>query len=227
MVKLKKLFSQVRRPSNRQRLPTAKNHSPALKSMCGALECHCKSLRNLLKPQFINFLICSYNIATGLYPFEGDNIYRLLENIGKGVWSVPVGLDPLLTDLLLNMLRFDALERYTIQKIRNHSWFISSPANTGDAVPVPPLKGDSLRSSTVLPYLESYHYDNRQNHNVFFTEHDLNGKATILKPSQCLKIYFFFKQPKNSRGHRRHPNKSTERIVLPITAPSPMSSRPS
>lgn len=118
-----------------------------------------------------------YNITTGLYPFEGDNIYRLLENIGKGVWSVPEGLDPSLTDLLLNMLRFDANARYSIQKIRNHSWFISSPVFTGEPpVPVPPLKGDSLRSSTVLPYLESYHYENRQNPNMFFTEHDLNGE---------------------------------------------------
>jgi len=119
-------------------------------------------------------LIFSYNITTGLYPFEGDNIYRLLENIGKGVWNVPDDLDPLLTDLLLNMLRFDANERYTIQNIRNHCWFILSPINTGDAVPVPPLNGDNIRSSTVLPYLESYHYENRQSSNVFFTEHDLN-----------------------------------------------------
>jgi serine/threonine-protein kinase 11 len=75
------------------------------------------------------------------------------------------------------MLRFDPVERYSIEKIRNHSWFISSPVNTFDAVPVPPLKGDSLRSSTVLPYLESYHYENRQNQNgLYFTEHDLNGK---------------------------------------------------
>lgn len=109
-----------------------------------------------------------------MYPFEGDNIYRLLENIGKGVWSVPDDLDPLLADLLLNMLRFDANERYSIQKIRKHSWFIASPVCTGDAVPVPPLKGDSVRSSTVLPYLESYHYD--KSNDVFFTEHDLNGK---------------------------------------------------
>ena len=116
-----------------------------------------------------------YNITTGQYPFEGDNIYRLLENIGKGVWSVPEGLDALLTDLLLNMLRFDSNERFSIQKIRNHAWYIASPINTFDAVPVPPLKGDCLRSSTVLPYLESYHYDtNRQNQNVFFTEHDIN-----------------------------------------------------
>jgi serine/threonine-protein kinase 11 len=131
-----------------------------------------------------------YNITTGLYPFEGDNIYRLLENIGKGVWSVPEGLDPLLTDLLLNMLRFDPNERYSIEKIRNHSWFISSPINTFDAVPVPPLKGDSLRSSTVLPYLESYHYENRQNQNVFFTEHDLNGKLRSIFNDNDFSRYF-------------------------------------
>lgn len=133
------------------------------------------STKPLTGPQLIVFH-CRYNITTGLYPFEGDNIYRLLENIGKGVWSVPEGLDPLLTDLLLNMLRFDPNERFTIQKIRKHAWFISSPVCTGDAIPVPPLRGDSLRSSTVLPYLESYHYENRQNQNVFFTEHDLNGE---------------------------------------------------
>lgn len=145
--------------------------------MFGVRECRCRFYCLVVGQKLIvSFL--SYNITTGMYPFEGDNIYRLLENIGKGVWSVPDGLDPLLTDLLLNMLRFDANERYTIQKIRNHAWFISSPVCTFDAVPVPPLKGDSLRSSTVLPYLESYHYDtNRQNPNVFFTEHDLNGEC--------------------------------------------------
>lgn len=90
------------------------------------------------------------------------------------------------------MLRFNAVERYTIQKIRNHSWFISSPINTGDAIPVPPLKGDSLRSSTVLPYLESYHYENRQNHSAFFTEHDLNGEFSTewYLPGYCILNYF-------------------------------------
>lgn len=173
------------------------------------------------------FISLSYNVTTGLYPFEGDNIYRLLENISKGVWSVPDGLDPLLTDLLLNMLRFDANERYTIQKIRNHSWFISSPVCTSDAIPVPPLKGDSLRSSTVLPYLESYHYENRQSNNVFFTEHDLNGKSGE-RTLAFTHLNTSFSQLKNWRArlHRRR-NKSTKSIVLPITAPSQSSSRPS
>lgn len=42
------------------------------------------------------------------------------------------GLDPLLSELLLNMLKFDSKERFTIQQIRNHPWVMSSPINTGN-----------------------------------------------------------------------------------------------
>ena len=41
-----------------------------------------------------------YNITTSLYPFEGDNIYKLFENIGKGDYTVPEECGPLLSDLL-------------------------------------------------------------------------------------------------------------------------------
>lgn len=41
-----------------------------------------------------------YNITTSLYPFEGDNIYKLFENIGKGDYSVPEECGPSLSDLL-------------------------------------------------------------------------------------------------------------------------------
>lgn len=34
-----------------------------------------------------------YNISTGKYPFEGDNIYKLFENISKGEFSFPDNLD--------------------------------------------------------------------------------------------------------------------------------------
>lgn len=42
----------------------------------------------------------SYNITTGLYPFEGDNIYKLFENIGKGDYTIPGDCGPPLSDLL-------------------------------------------------------------------------------------------------------------------------------
>lgn len=36
-----------------------------------------------------------------------------------------------------------------------------------------PLKGDKYRNSTVIPYLEAYHYGT-QEEDVYFTEHDVN-----------------------------------------------------
>lgn len=48
---------------------------------------------------------------------------------------------------------------------------------------MPPLKGDAVRSSTVLPYLESYHYESRHN-NVYFTEHDLNEAEELARQQQ-------------------------------------------
>ncbi|KAH8331148.1 hypothetical protein KR067_012103, partial [Drosophila pandora] len=117
-----------------------------------------------------------YNLATGLYPFEGDNIYRLLENIGRGQWEAPEWLYELDADfarLILGMLQADPSKRLSLQEIRKDTWFISAPPVTGPPIPIPPLKGDKYRSSTVVPYLEAYHYGSEQE-DVYFTEHDVN-----------------------------------------------------
>lgn len=47
-----------------------------------------------------DFVPFRYNITTSLYPFEGDNIYKLFENIGKGDYTIPEECGPLLSDLL-------------------------------------------------------------------------------------------------------------------------------
>ncbi|XP_016112080.1 serine/threonine-protein kinase STK11 [Sinocyclocheilus grahami] len=62
-----------------------------------------------------------YNITTSLYPFEGDNIYKLFENIGKGDYTVPEECGPLLSDLLRGMLEYDPVKRFSIQRIRQHN----------------------------------------------------------------------------------------------------------
>lgn len=41
-----------------------------------------------------------YNITTGLYPFEADNIYKLFECIGKGEFTIPTDVDSSLESLL-------------------------------------------------------------------------------------------------------------------------------
>jgi serine/threonine-protein kinase 11 len=46
------------------------------------------------------FLFCRYNFATGKYPFQGENIYKLFESIGKGDYEMPPEVDELLASLL-------------------------------------------------------------------------------------------------------------------------------
>ena len=45
--------------------------------------------------------ITLYNFVTGIYPFEGETIFRLFENIAKGDFEVPRNdVDPLLETLI-------------------------------------------------------------------------------------------------------------------------------
>ena len=56
-----------------------------------------------MSPAFSNvevFFLGRYNMTTGVYPFEGDNIFKLFENIGKGQYQIPDGLEDNLKDLL-------------------------------------------------------------------------------------------------------------------------------
>ncbi|XP_002732086.2 serine/threonine-protein kinase stk11-like [Saccoglossus kowalevskii] len=103
--------------------------------------------------------ITLFNITTGKYPFEGDNIYKLFENIGKGEFTVPDECGPLLAELLRGMLEYDPDKRFSIQQIKQHSWVQKKHPIIGDAVPLPPLPDstDMLRSMTVVPYLEDLH----------------------------------------------------------------------
>lgn len=54
-------------------------------------------------------------------------------------------------------------------------WTLSTPPKVGTRVSVPPLRGDELRSSTVLPYLDAYHYGTDEMEQDYYTEHDLTG----------------------------------------------------
>ncbi|MBN3323021.1 STK11 kinase, partial [Atractosteus spatula] len=107
-----------------------------------------------------------YNITTSLYPFEGDNIYKLFENIGKGDYSIPEDCGPLLTDLLRGMLEYDPAKRFSIQHIRQHKgrspcslWVRKKHPPSEPPVPIPPSPDtkDHWRSMTVVPYLEDLH----------------------------------------------------------------------
>lgn len=120
-----------------------------------------------------------YNFTTGKYPFEGDNIYKLFENIGKGEFEVPADLDPLLQDLLLGMLQKDPNERFTLKLIREHDWVRKKYCNEDQHPVVPSCNEDVFCSMTVLPYLKDLHCSQRNDEDSdsqeYITEHDLQA----------------------------------------------------
>lgn len=134
-----------------------------------------KSVKNY-SIQFIWLSYLRYNFITGLYPFEGDNIYKLYENIGKGVYSIPNDVDKSLESLLRGMLSKDIEERFSLQQIKRHPWTIARTLRNYEEVPIPPLRGDEWHTMTVLPYLMEHHYG-VDNDPTYYTEHELNGRV--------------------------------------------------
>lgn len=61
-----------------------------------------------------------FNLATGKYPFEGDNIYKLFESIGRGEVEIPEDVGELLTSLLQGMLEKEPELRFTMYQIKHH-----------------------------------------------------------------------------------------------------------
>nr|CAD7262017.1 unnamed protein product [Timema shepardi] len=120
-----------------------------------------------------------YNITTGVYPFEGDNIYRLFENIGKGEFTIPDEIENPLRSLLEGMLQKDSEKRYSLLQIRQNAWFNLKPPESLDFVPVPPLRGDEFHTMTVLPYLMEFHYRDDPNSTEYITEHQLQEECKL------------------------------------------------
>lgn len=66
--------------------------------------------------------ITLYFVSTGNYPFNGDSIYDLFENIAKGDFNLPIGIDEDLGDLIQNILQTEPAKRFTLQQIKDHRW---------------------------------------------------------------------------------------------------------
>ncbi|KAK2541916.1 Stk11 [Columba livia] len=128
-----------------------------------------------------------YNITTGLYPFEGDNIYKLFENIGKGDYTIPEDCGPPLSDLLRGMLEYDPAKRFSIQQIRQHNWFRKKHAQAEALVPIPPSPEtkDRWRSMTAVPYLEDLHgYNEEDDDDLYDIEDDIIYTQDFTVPGQ-------------------------------------------
>uniref|UniRef100_A0A8C9K1Z7 Serine/threonine-protein kinase STK11 n=1 Tax=Panthera tigris altaica TaxID=74533 RepID=A0A8C9K1Z7_PANTA len=128
-----------------------------------------------------------YNITTGLYPFEGDNIYKLFENIGKGDYTIPGDCGPPLSDLLRGRpaLTFTPC---TVLTCDFHSWFRKKHPPSEEPVPIPPSSDckDRWRGMTVVPYLEDLHgcADDNGDEDLFDIEDDIVYTQDFTVPGQ-------------------------------------------
>lgn len=65
-------------------------------------------------------MVRSYNLTSGKYPFEGENMFRLFENICEKQLEVPGELEPALRVLLEGMLRKDPYQRLSLAQVKAH-----------------------------------------------------------------------------------------------------------
>lgn len=61
-----------------------------------------------------------FNLTSGKYPFEGDNMFRLFENICEKPLVVPEELDPVLKSLLEGMLIKEPSQRMALAQVKVH-----------------------------------------------------------------------------------------------------------
>ncbi|XP_039251629.1 serine/threonine-protein kinase stk11-like [Styela clava] len=132
-----------------------------------------------------------YNFCTGLYPYEGNNIYQLFENISKGSYTIPDECDEHLQTVLHGMLEYDAYKRFDVNDIMATEWFRRKHPRLKPAIPVPAHaeSQDPHRGMTVIPYIEDLHgylNDNGSNcsmqesEDIFQTDLDLRHLSNQL-----------------------------------------------
>ena len=119
-----------------------------------------------------------FNFVTGDYPFEGNTIFRLFENIGRGEFEVPrPDVDAVLEGLIRGMLARDFDERFSLKQVREHDWCRKRYPCNAPPVTVKPRDNDPNLSMTVIPYLFDLHFETgseMDGENDVITEHDLN-----------------------------------------------------
>ena len=70
--------------------------------------------------------ITLYAMICGFLPFEDPNTDKLYKKILKCEYAFPNFISNDAKDLISKILNLDPTERYTIEQIRAHPWFVSN-----------------------------------------------------------------------------------------------------
>jgi serine/threonine-protein kinase 11 len=104
-----------------------------------------------------------FNFVTGVYPFEGDTIFKLFESIARCHFEMPAGSDAasdsVLESLIRGMLTGDPDKRFSVTEVKTHDWFRKRHPISAPPVTVKPRDpDDQALSMSVIPYLCDLHF---------------------------------------------------------------------
>ena len=67
-----------------------------------------------------------YAMICGYLPFEDPDTNKLYKKILKCDYHIPSFVNPMARDLIQKILNTDPEQRYSLQKIRAHPWFVKN-----------------------------------------------------------------------------------------------------
>ena len=141
-----------------------------------------------------------FNFVTGEYPFSGETVFKLFENIAAGRYKIPSHVEPVLESLIRGMMTLDPDQRLSVAGVRAHDWCRKRIPRNEPEVRVPARGEDESVSTTVIPYLCNMHYgDGTEEEHGVISEHELKlqraeelrqdeSKNSEEKTTKCIKV---------------------------------------
>lgn len=126
--------------------------------------------------------IVLYMMLCGTFPFEGKNFEELGRKVMKGKVVYPDHLSHDVVDLLSHILNVDIDQRYTIEQIKNHRWFKTTP----DVKPLKPTEIDTF--DNLLIDLDT---DTNNHHPNFETPKSIKKNRMSLIDSSSSDFYIY------------------------------------
>ena len=86
-----------------------------------------------------------YEMSFNELPFYGANVFEIVRSIATTTLEMPEGADPVLWDLITNMLKVNPRKRYTIEKVLAHDYVTG--ANVADSPHLKPMEEEAYDHS--------------------------------------------------------------------------------
>lgn len=156
--------------------------------------------------------ITLFNMVTGEFPFTGETVFELFDNIGNVHHQYPKYLlnEPDLCYILDRMLEKDEDKRYSLRKIKATSWFRRNhpqPHDCENDEIADRIKKLLVRPmSTMLPFIDTFYSQNKSPDTLSSNETDrIEGAKLLSKPSRDIRapvVMFGIDDEESLRGIR-------------------------